>query len=250
MIKAIYHSAIYEPLYNGLVFLLSLFPMWMNVGIAIIIFTIIIKLILFPFSKMAIVTQIRMKLLEPKINGIKEKYKKDKQEQSIQMMKLYKEHKLNPFSSILLILIQIPIIIALYRIFLFGGLPDINLEILYNFVSAPKAVSMSFFGADMSEKSYVFAFLAGLSQFFQAKFAIPAMPKTDGSKSIKNDLAKTMHLQMRYVLPVIIFFVSYHVTAAVALYWVTSNIFAIGQELVVRRKLEKDINLEHQNNAK
>lgn len=237
---SLYHNAIYEPLYNGLIFLIDILP-WVSAGAAIILFTIIVKLILFPLSRASLKTQIKMKELEPEMNKIKEKNKDNTQAQSLALIQLYKEHNLNPFIGILLILIQIPIIIALYRIFLIGGLPDIHTEYLYSFINAPTNVDMNFFGTNIAEKSAVFAFLAALSQYFQVKFSIPAMQMPDGDKpSFKNDLARAMNIQMKYVLPVIVFFIAYSVNAAIAIYWITSNLFAIGQELFVRRKLMKE----------
>ena len=234
-----FHTVFYEPLYNGLIFLIGALP-WVDVGVAIILFTIVVKLILFPLSKASLKTQIKMKELEPEMNKIKEKHK-DSQTQSLALIQLYKDHHLNPFLGILLIVIQIPIIIALYRVFLVGGLPMIHTEHLYSFITAPTKVDMHFFGIDIAKKSAIFAFFAALSQYFQVKFSIPSMQMPDGDKqSFKNDLARAMNIQMKYVLPVIVFFIAYSVNAAIALYWITSNLFAIGQELFVRRKLMKE----------
>lgn len=238
MISSIYHTLFYDPLYNGLVFLLSVLPEWVDVGMAIIIFTVIVKLILFPLSKASIKNQIQMKELEPKVAEIKKRVK-NTQEQSMEILKLYKEYKLNPFSGIFLVLIQIPIIIALYRVFLVGGLPTIHTEILYPFIQAPlHAVDMHLFSIDISAKSMLLAFLAAVSQFFQVKYSIPEI-KIDKTQppSFKNDLARSMNVQMKYILPIIVFFIAYSVNAAIAIYWVTSNVFAIAQELFVRRKL-------------
>lgn len=235
----------YEPLYNGLVFLIGIMP-WADVGIVVILFTCIVKLILFPLSKKSVLTQIRMKEIQPELDLIKEKYKENKQEQALKVMALYKEKKVNPFSGILLIFIQIPIIFALYFVFLKGGLPEINTELLYSFIKIPKSIDISFLGLmDITQKSYAMAFFAALTQFFQVKFAMPQIRKTDNiskPNSFKDDLAKSMSIQMKYILPVIIFFISRGLPAVVALYWTTSNLFAIGQELYLRRthKISKE----------
>ena len=238
----IYHTFFYQPLYNGLIFLLALFPAWFDIGMAIVIFTVLIRFILFPLSKASIRTQIRMKELEPKLKEVKERYKNDTQAQSVETMKLYKEYKVNPLASIAFLIIQIPIIIDLYRLFLTGGLPNIQLDLLYPFVHAPShAVLMQFFGIDVTQRSIVMALLAGISQYFQVKLSVPQIPVADPSKpkspSFKNDLAKTMSLQMRYMLPIMVAFISYGINAAIALYWTTSNVFAICQEYFVRRRL-------------
>lgn len=228
----------YQPLYNGLVLLINLLP-WVDIGIVVILFTCVVKLVLFPLSKKSVLTQIKMKEIQPELDAIKEKYKDNKQEQALKVMALYKERKINPFSGILLIFIQIPIIFALYFVFLKGGLPNIKTDLLYSFVKIPSSVSALFLGfMDITQKSYVMAFFAALTQFFQVKFAIPKIKKTNlnsNQPSFKDDLAKSMSIQMKYILPVIIFFIARGLPAVVALYWTTSNLFTIGQELYLRR---------------
>ena len=229
-----------EPLYNGLIFLMDALP-WVDAGVVIVLFTVVVKLILFPLSRKAIHTQVRMKEIEPELKSIKEKYKNDKQKQAMATMDLYRMNHVNPFSSFLLILIQIPIIFALYKIFLSGGLPSINTEALYSFIPSPETVDTKFLGLlEITKKSVILALAAGVSQYFQAKFSIPALPPKNsaGKPSFQEDLARGMPLQMRYILPVITFVISYSISGAVALYWTTSNVFAIVQELYVRGRLK------------
>lgn len=235
----IYNNFVYEPLYNGLVFLMNILP-WIDVGVAVALFTVIVKLILFPLSYRSVKTQASMKKIEPELNAIKLKFT-DKQEQARQVMALYKEKGVNPFSGFFLILIQIPIIFALYSIFLSSGLPHININILYSFVKTPVFVNMNFLGLiDIAKKSIVLSLFAGITQFFQISFSMPKPIKTDTNApvSFKNDLARSMSFQMRYIMPVIVFFISYSVSAAVALYWSVSNLFMIGQEIYVRRRIK------------
>ena len=226
----------YQPLYNGLIFLIGVLP-WADIGIVVIVFTCVVKFILFPLSKKSVITQIKMKEIQPELDAIKEKYKENKQEQALKVMALYKERKINPFSGILLIFIQIPIIFALYFVFLKGGLPEIKTDLLYSFIKIPSQINISYLGfMDITQKSYLMAFLAAFTQFFQVKFAIPKTKKTNTKQnSFKDDLAKSMSIQMKYILPIIIFFISRGLPAVVALYWTTSNLFAIGQEFYLRR---------------
>ena len=120
-----------------------------------------------------------------------------------------------------------------------GGLPEIKADLLYSFVKIPSSINISFLGLmDITQKSYAMAFFAALTQFFQVKFAMPKTKKTNANpnqSSFKDDLAKSMSIQMKYILPVIIFFIARGLPAVVALYWTTSNLFAIGQELYLRR---------------
>ena len=240
MISGLFHTLFYDPIYNGLIFLIDIVPL-SDVGIAIILITVLVKLILFPISQKAVRTQFLMRGLQPQLERIKEKYAKDKQEQARKTMDLYKEKGINPFSGILLIFIQIPIILALYWVFFRGGLPEIDLSILYSFINEPSKINMNFLGLiPMDGRSIVLAFLAGLSQYFQIKLSLPDLKKRDDKASLKDDFARSFQLQMRYMLPLFIFGFSYFVSAAVALYWFTSNIFAIGQEIFLRGRLAKE----------
>jgi YidC/Oxa1 family membrane protein insertase len=237
MIGALFNTVFFNPIYNGLVFLLNV-P-FIDVGIAVILVTIIVKLILFPFSLKMVKTQLAVKALEPEISKLKEEHKKDKQEQARQTMALYKEKGVNPFSGFLLILIQIPVIFALYWVFLKGGLPEINMDILYSFIPIPENINMNLLGLiDVSKKSILFALLAGATQYFQIKYSLPPMKARTDKASLKDDLARSFHIQMRYIMPIIVFGIAYAISAAVAIYWTTSNLFAIGQEIYVRKRIK------------
>ena len=238
----LFHTFVYDPLYNGLIFLIGAVPGY-DVGLAIIAITIVVKLILFPLSKKAVRTQILMRKLEPELNEIKKKYEKDKQQQAQKMMALYKENELNPFSSILLILIQLPIIFGLYWVFWRGGLPVVDMELLYSFISAPaeNLINMNFLGMiQMDGRSVFLAALAGVTQYIQIQYAMPQMAEKKDNPTLKDDLARSFQLQMRYVMPVMISVFAYIISAAVALYWVTSNIFAIGQEVYMRKRVKNN----------
>ncbi len=233
-----FHDTLYQPLYNGLVFLIDVLP-GADVGLAVLFLTVAVKLILLPLSEKAVATQLNMKRLEPELNEIKNKYKDNKEKQAEAMLNFYREHKINPLASFLVILIQMPIIISLYYVFYKGGLPEVNQELLYSFVKVPTEVDMNFLGIDIAGKSLIFAILVGVSQFFQMKLSVPSMPPREikkGPPSLKEELARSMNLQMRYVLPVFVAIVAFNISGAVGLYWTTSNIFAIGQELYIRRK--------------
>jgi YidC/Oxa1 family membrane protein insertase len=240
-----YHTFIFYPLYNAFVLLIDGLP-FLDAGVIVIVFTIIIRLILFPLAKKSVRTQALMREVNPEVEKIKEKYKDDKQKQSLETFALYKKYKLNPFASVLLLLIQIPILLALYRIFLFAGFAHIDAAILYPFVPVPThMVSTTFLWLfDVTQKSWILALVAALSQFYQAKLVIPPAPeKKDGPQSMGDSFARNMTLQMKYVMPAVIFFIAYTATSVVAIYWTVSNIFMIGQELYVRRQIKKNPNV-------
>lgn len=236
--SAFYHTFFYDPLYNALVILFDLLP-WADAGIVIIILTVLVRLILFPLSRKAVHTQVRMQEIAPEIEEIKKKYKDKPEEQARATLALYREKKLNPFSSILIILIQFPVIIALYQIFLHAGFPSIDPGVLYSFVNAPEAVNTTFLGAvDLTLRSAPLAFLAAITTYFQFKFATKGQSAPKGN-SFADNLAKSMQTQMKYLFPILVFFISYRISGVIALYWFTTNLFTIGQELVVRKKLKK-----------
>jgi YidC/Oxa1 family membrane protein insertase len=236
MQSGFFSTVLYQPLYNTLVLLLSIIP-GANVGVAIILLTVLVRGALLPLSHKQVTSQAKMRDLAPHIEKIKEKHKDNKQEQAVKTMELYKEHGINPFSGCLLVVVQLPIIFALYFVF-FKGLPNLNAEHLYSFVTLPSSISMVFLGVVLSTKSAVFALFAAISQYYQIKLSVPAMPpaEKDAKPSFKDDFARSMNTQMRYMLPVIVFFISYSISAAVALYWTTSNLFSISHELYVKRK--------------
>jgi YidC/Oxa1 family membrane protein insertase len=235
-------TVFYQPIYNVLVFLMTLMP-WADAGIIIILVTIIVRLALFPLSQKSIRTQLKMKDIGPELESLKLKYKNDKQEQAKQTMSFYKQKGVNPFSGFFAILIQFPIIISLYRIFYAGGIGKIDPALLYSFVHVPShAVGMIFLGfINLTSKNLIFALLAAITQFFQAQIITPPQPPVvaGAEKSIGNDLARSMTFQSKYVFPILIFFIAYAVSAAVSLYWIVSNTFSICQELYVRRQYKK-----------
>lgn len=240
MISDIFHTTVYTPLYNALIGLLDIGP-WVDMGIAVIVLTLIVKTAMFPLSLKAARTQRLMKELEEPMKEIKEKYKDNREEQGRKILELYKEKKVNPFSTFLVLFIQLPIIFGLFFVFSKGGLPEVDVNLLYSFVKEPENISMMFLGlVDMAGKNYFLAFLAGFTQHIQVRFSLPPTKTRAENSTFQEDFARSMQVQMKYILPFIVMFVAYIASAAVALYWITSNIFAIVQEVQVKRKLEKE----------
>jgi YidC/Oxa1 family membrane protein insertase len=239
---AFFKTIIYIPLYNLLVLILNV--SWIDAGIATVILTVLVKIILYPLAKKSTVTQVKMKEKEGELALIKEKYK-DKQEQAVKTMEFYKINKINPFSSILTVILQIPIILSLYYIFFRSGLPVINTDLLYSFIKVPEAVSMNFLGLmDVSKKSIILAFLAAASSFWQMHLASKSTnnqgkPASAKATAGKEDFAQIMSKQMKYTMPLIVFFISWKISAIIALYWLVSNLFSIAQDAYIRRQMAK-----------
>lgn len=239
----IYNTVLYEPLYNTLTFFIVTIP-GESLGVAIILLTILVKLFLLPLTHKQSSSQRKMKTIEPEIQKIKEAHKNNKQEQAKKTMELYQEHGINPFSGCVAILIQIPVIFALYRIFFKGLEAGIDPDLLYSFVAVPINMNTMFLGYfDLLDKSIILALLAAVTQFFQMKLAMPGAPqKTKDSKggklSFQEEFTKNMSTQFKYIMPGIVFFFAWSISAAVALYWTVSNVFSIIHELVVKHKAE------------
>ena len=237
----IWHTLFLDPIYNSLVFFIDSMPKE-DVGLAIICTVVLVKLIILPLSLKAIRTQIAMREIEPELARIRETYKDQREVQALKTMELFKKAEVKPFSSVLLLFIQIPIVISLYFAVSRGGgipLPEINSTLLYSFIPNPGTANMIFLGfMDIAKKSIVLALAAGITQFLHTRLSLPK-PKArakDAQPSLKEDFTRSMHMQMQYVMPALITLVAYSISAAIALYFLVSNIMAIIQEYIVRRK--------------
>ena len=237
MIGAVFNTLVYNPIYNGLVYFVGILPNH-DVGIAVIIVTIIVRIVLYPLSRSAIKTQMKMKEVTPEVEELKKKLKDKPEEQSKAIFALYRERGVKPFSGFLLILIQLPILLGLYWVFALGGLPEIHAAILYPFVTAPNAVNMEFLGIiNMSSPSLVLSVLAVVAQFIYTRLSMgPRGEKTATEASFSNDMARSFDLQARYMLPLMVGVIAYFIAAAAPLYWITGNLFMIAQELMTGRR--------------
>ena len=242
MIGNIFNMLLYRPFYNVFIGFIGTFP-WIDAGIVVILFTLLVKLILFPLSQKSVRSQIEMKKIQPEIDAIKLKYK-DKQEQALKTMALYKEKGVSPFSGILLTLIQLPILIALYMVFYKNNLGQIHTEMLYSFIHAPAHINTWFLGLfDITKNNTILAVVVAVGQYLQIRYTMPATPaakvSADGKKdsSFQGELARSMSMQMKYVMPVFMFFIASRFPALVSLYLITSSVFAVGQELYMRKKI-------------
>ncbi|MCX6757489.1 MAG: YidC/Oxa1 family membrane protein insertase [Candidatus Nomurabacteria bacterium] len=234
----IWNTLLYKPLLNLLAVIVSVVPGG-DVGVAVIILTLLVKTILIPLSRRSIESQAKMKLLEPEIAKVKASGA-SKEEQAKQTFELYKKYKTNPFSGCLLVLIQIPIIFALYYVFLrFNQGTGFDTAFLYSFVKNPVHINNMFIGLlDISKPSLLLAILAGASQFLQAHYMPkpPVSEKKDGPKSFQDSFASSMQMQMKYIFPFLIIIIAYKISGAIALYWITSNMFTVFQQIHVNRK--------------
>lgn len=235
----LYNELLYKPLFNALIFIYNVLPV-ADMGLAIVALTVLIRLLLYPLSKKAVASQMALKEIQPQILEIQSKYKDNKQEQAKAMMALYQEKKINPFSGCLPILIQFPILIALYQVFL-GGFDPANFKELYSFISKPAFINPLFLGLiNLSQPNLIFAVLAGISQFFQTRMVIPAKPAVAGDKG---GFSQMMNQQMLYFMPIFTVFIATRLPAALALYWLVTNVFSIGQQYLFSKHVKKQTNI-------
>lgn len=233
----------YEPIYNLIVIVLTFVPLH-DIGAAIVIVTLIVKTILLPFNMSALRTQYMMKKIEPEMNTIKELQKKDPQAASKQMIDLYRKQKINPFSSLFAMILQIPIFIALYIVFSKGLFDDP--KSIYSFVSFPEKLHTVAFGIfDVTEKNIIIALLAGVSSYFLAVRQTSQMGTSkDGKENKQNKegtfqehFMKSMKIQLLYILPIIITVSAMALPSALGLYWFISNSASYALDVYMKRKL-------------
>jgi len=230
-----YNDVIYRPLLNLLVFFHNIIP-GHDIGIVIILLTILIRLILAPSFHKSLKSQKAMNELQPKLTELREKHKGNKEAEAKAMMELYKEHKINPLSSCLPLLIQLPILIGLYQVFRIA-LGGHDIMGLYSFVGNPGFINPKFLNLiDLSKPSIAFGVIAGLAQFWQSKLM---MPKTAGQDST----TKIMQMQTTYMLPVVSMIISLRLPAGLPLYWIVTTLFAVGQQYYILRQKEQKVSV-------
>ncbi|OGZ95038.1 MAG: hypothetical protein A3I44_00870 [Candidatus Sungbacteria bacterium RIFCSPLOWO2_02_FULL_51_17] len=228
-----YNEIFYRPIFNGLIVIYNGVPPH-DLGLSIVLLTLLIRLITLPLTYKAMKAQKIMTALQPKIKEIQEKHKDNKEEQARQMMGLYSEHKANPLTGCLPLLLQLPFLIALYQVF-FRHIGAVSPGLLYYFISDPGQINTLSFGiVDLAQKSYVLGLLAGATQLIQAH--LMPQPGAVGGGAQK-DISHIMAVQMKYFLPAVITIWSFSLPAALPLYWTTLNVFAIVQQIIIDKYL-------------
>ena len=167
MLKTFYFSVFFQPIFNLLIGLYLV--LGHNLIVAILALTILIRLILWPLNQQAIKSQRAMQELQPKIEVLKEKYKDDRTKLGQAMMELYKTEKVNPLSSCLTLIIQLPFLIAVYQVFQKGLTGGQHLDWIYGFMPALDSLQTTVWGWNLTEKSLLLAVLAGAAQFWQTR---------------------------------------------------------------------------------
>lgn len=233
----LFNVIFYQPVFNALIFLYDVLP-WKDLGVITIILTIIIRIILWPLFTKSLKSQRELQEIQPLVKKIQEQYKNDKAKQSQAMMELYKERKVNPFSGIFALIIQFPILIALYRVFVSGFTTAVIHQNLYGFVSAPAAINSNFFGiVDLLKPSIIITLIAVAVQTIQSLYAMPTPKAHSGdSKFHMFDFTKKPFIIM---ISAVTFFVLWRLPAVLSLYIFASFLVGIIQQYIVNHSLEK-----------
>lgn len=240
MFGEIFNRLFYQPLFNILIFFVQILP-GHDFGIAVILLTLLIRIILHPLVANSLKSQKRMVEIQPKIQEIQKKYEKDKEKQVQETLKLFQGEKINPFGTFLFTLVQLPILIALFLVLknFSNGLGEEKLALLYPFVSKPTNISTSFLGIfDLSKPfrkivanqvfyywpAFPLIILAIVFSFFQAQMTSPKI-----KKGAKDSFQKVM----AYFFLFFSFLILIQIPSAIALYWAVTSLYSLIQQRII-----------------
>ena len=231
-----FEELLIKPLYNGFVYLIGVVPQG-DVGLAIIVLTLIVRAIFYPAFAASIRTQMGMQAAQGELDEINKKYKDDPKVRTERTMALFKEKKIRPLAGLVALLIQIPIFIALYLVFFREGLPEIDTNLLYSFVSVPAVVQTNFFGLLdlLGTYNIILAAIVGGTQYLVTRLSLARTPAKPSSpdKEAAHRMQRTL---MLYMLPGLMTVLTYTFPAGVGLYFVTGNLVSITQEWYLRKQ--------------
>lgn len=269
----IFDILVVQPIFNLLIGLYSIIPGG-DFGVSIIIFTVIVRFALYPLVKKQLHQTQAMKKLQPQLARIKKQAKGNKQLESMQMLELYKQHGVNPFRSIGILLIQLPIFIALYRVIqIFTMHRDQIAKFSYDFMESvgpvkeliqhPGQFNETFLGfVDLTKTAIaggsvdifliILAIIAAYTQYIMGKQTMPHNETKKGLRAVMAEAAEgkqtdqaemnaIVMMKMMKVMPFFMFFIMINLPGALALYYATSNIVAVIQQSILLKKDEEEL---------
>jgi len=246
---SLFTTLILQPILNLLVWLYNVVP-GQDIGLAIILLTVIVKVILYPLTLAQIRQQRALQNIQPKIEEIRRRLKDNKEAQASELMALYAKEKVNPAASCLPLLVQLPIFIGLYRA-LSIGLTSNTLNLLYPFVPNPQHINTMFLGIfDLTHPNYVLAVAAGLIQFVQTKqilkppAATIAPPPTEVAQApaAKDEsMSAIMNKQMMYMMPIVTVVIGFSLPGGLTLYWLVMSLLTVLQQWWVMKSMPPKI---------
>lgn len=269
-----FNTLIVQPVFNLLVLIYALLP-GHNFGLAIILFTIVVRLLMWPLVKKQLHHAKAMRELQPELKRIKKETKGDRQKESMMTMALYKEKEINPFASIGLLLVQIPVLIALYSginriikdpqtlidfaypvVQKIGNLPELAANIgqfdatLFGFIDLTKAALAP--GGGIYWPAMMLVIGSAVTQYYQSKQLMPSDKEArklkdilkdagSGKQADQSEVNNAVGRSTRFFIPALIFMFTVNLPSALSLYWLTSGIVAIIQQRRVLGREEKTL---------
>lgn len=232
-ISTFFNDILVRPLLNLMVYGYEHIP-GHNIGVVIIVLTLLVRVILAPSFHKSLRNQRDMSSMQPKMNAIRDKHKGDRDAQAKALMELYKEHNYNPITSCLPMLVQLPILLALYRVFEIGLGGQGLAKYLYHFVPDPGSISPIFFAhMNLAHTSWLLGLIAGVLQYLQSRMMFAGMQKSN------DPTQNALQTQTMYLLPALTVIISLRVPAGLPLYWVTTTLFAMAQQYYVMKRYNK-----------
>jgi YidC/Oxa1 family membrane protein insertase len=225
-----FHLLLIQPLFNALILFYE-YVTFGDLGLAVIALTIALRFALYPIFYKGIKSQMLMQRMQPEIQRIQKELKNDKVKQTEAMLALYKAHKTNPFSGLFYTFIQLPILFAVYKIFM-TGITTESLKDLYPFVTPPAEISSMFLGIiDVSQPNWWIVIAATIASFVQSYMM--------NKQSMARGAAVQPGMKyMAYLAPVLTLFILPKLSAAIGLYWTTTAIFSIFQQEHVTKQIK------------
>jgi YidC/Oxa1 family membrane protein insertase len=229
----------YQPVLNLLIVLYNVIP-GHDFGLAVIGLTIIIKLLLYPLSQHTIKSQKELQEVQPKIEELKKTHKDNKEALAKATMELYREHKINPFSSCLPLLIQLPFLFAVFQVFQKFG-QNLDQSLVYSFVAKPEFSSGLMFlnYIDLSQNNLILAALAALAQFLQTNMMMNKQPKQQPGQ--EQNIAAIMNKQMLYMMPILTLLIGSGLPGGLTLYWFVFSALSALQQFYVLKKNKQTV---------
>ncbi len=260
IIVDLFNFLLFQPIINVLIFLYQYIP-GQDFGVAVIFLTLLIRFLLYPVSAKGVKSQKIINEIQPEIKKVQEKYKNQKDVQVKKVLEVYKKAKISPFSAFVPLLIQLPVLIALYRV-LWSVQSSDAFEFLYGFMSVPEEINSMFLGFIDLAKTGLFqeingesvflignAFIifgAATAQFIQMKMTLSKKAKEEKPKNSKKEpsqeVAEKMQKQMVYFFPFFTLFILLRFPLAIGLYWLVSTLFSIVQQYFIFKNYKKSEN--------
>jgi len=231
-----FETILVKPIYNVFIALVGIVPQH-DAGLAIIILTLIMRIVLYPVFTSAIRTQMGMAAMQPELDALKETHKDNREAMARAQLELFKKYKVNPLAAFGALFIQLALLIALYFALFREGFPNVDTALLYPFVAAPEAVATGFFGLLnlLEPRHIVLAVIVGATQYWAIRLTVKRTPSVHPKGSDKEAVHRMQQNLMLYLMPAVMAVTSYFFASAVGLYFVVSNLFSVGQEWLIRR---------------